>query len=267
MSEASLPKPKHLGRDYGDQFADPAVVAAYHHRPPYPAEVFGVLQNLVVGTPRAVLDLGCGTGDLARPLAAVVDAVDAVDSSAGMIERGRGLPGGDRPNLRWILGQAEDAPLPRLSYGLVTAGESLHWMDWYRLFPRLAGLLAPGAYLALVGRGELPTPWWDELLPIIQRYSTNRDYQPYDLIEELEKRELFEPCGVERTPAVPVRQSIESYIESTHSRNGLSRDRMTADSAAAFDREVEQLLVAHFPDRILKFDVVGGITWGNLERN
>ncbi len=132
-----LPKPKHLGPEYASQFADPAVVAAYHHRPPYAPGVFLVLRDLIVGEPRTVLDLGCGTGDIARPLAGVVDFVDAVDCSAAMIERGQTLPGGDRPNLSWIRRYAEEVPLPRAIYGLVTAGESLHWMDWARLMPRL----------------------------------------------------------------------------------------------------------------------------------
>ncbi|MBV9278962.1 MAG: class I SAM-dependent methyltransferase, partial [Chloroflexi bacterium] len=52
--------------------------------------------------PRVVLDAGCGTGDVARPLAPLVDRVDAVDISAGMIERGRRLPGGENPAITWI---------------------------------------------------------------------------------------------------------------------------------------------------------------------
>ena len=47
-----------------------------------------------------------------------------------MIARGQDLPGGDLPNLCWILGRAEEAIFARATYGLVTAGDSLHWMDW-----------------------------------------------------------------------------------------------------------------------------------------
>jgi SAM-dependent methyltransferase len=284
--------------------------------------VFSKLRDLVVGTPRSVLDLGCGTGDLARPLAALVDSVDAIDCAPRMIERGKRLPDGDRPNLRWILGNAEEAPspptshglahtqeaplpptshglrhtqetplprashglghtqetplprashglghtqetpLPRASYGLITAGESLHWMDWDLLFPRLCTLLAPGAYLAMVSRPELPRAWSSDLLPIIQRYTTNRDYQPYSLVDELAKRGLFEPVGEERTPPLPFRQPLESYVESIHSRNGFSRDRMTCSAAAAFDAQVESLLTSHYPDRTVELEVVGRIVWG-----
>ena len=91
-----LPKPKHLGPEYAAQFADRSVVAAYRHRPPYPAEVFEVLAGLIAATPyttRAVLDAGCGTGDVARNLVSRVDRLDAVDPSAAMLEAGRPLPG------------------------------------------------------------------------------------------------------------------------------------------------------------------------------
>jgi len=262
LAETTIPKPSHLGPEYAEQFADPAVVAAYHHRPPYPARLFTVLSDLVVGQPRVVLDLGCGTGDIARPMAAVVDAIDAVDCSQGMIERGRGLPGGDRANLAWILGYAEEVRLPRARYGLATAGESLHWMDWDRLLPRLIELLASGAYLALVSRAEGPTPWWDDLLTLIQRYTTNREYQPYSLVAELDKRGLFAQHGRERLDPLPFQQSIESYIESIHSRNGFSRDRMTHEAAAAFDEQAGRLLSTHCPSGYVQFDVVGSVTWG-----
>lgn len=41
-------------------FQDPDVAAAYVHRPPYPVEVFDVLESLMSGPPRRILDLGAG---------------------------------------------------------------------------------------------------------------------------------------------------------------------------------------------------------------
>ena len=77
-------------------FAHPEVAAVYRHRPPYPDEVFDLLRGLVVDRPATVLDIGAGEGALARPLAAVVDHVDAVDVSAAMIEAGRSRPAAHR---------------------------------------------------------------------------------------------------------------------------------------------------------------------------
>jgi SAM-dependent methyltransferase len=138
-----LPKPDHLSDAYAAQFTDPSVVAAYPTRPPYPPDVFPLLAALIATSPRVVLDIGCGTGDIARNLVSMVDRVDAVDISAPMIELGRQLPGGDGPRLRWIHGRAEEVELEP-PYALIAAGESLHWMQWDVLLPRLGRLLAPG---------------------------------------------------------------------------------------------------------------------------
>ena len=69
-------------------FTYPGVASAYQYRPPYPDLVFDVLTGLIADAPKTVLDLGAGEGALARPLAARVDQVDAVDISAAMVEEG-----------------------------------------------------------------------------------------------------------------------------------------------------------------------------------
>lgn len=256
-----LPKPDHLEPAYGSQFQDPSVVAAYRHRPPYPAEVFDVLIGLVAGEPGSVLDLGTGTGAIARGLVGRVARVDAIDPSRGMIEAGRGLPGGDHPDLTWVEGHAENAPL-RPPYGLVTAGASLHWMDWATVLPRVRDALVPGGVLAIVDEREQPQPWDAALKGIIGRFSTNRAYRPYDLIEELERRGLFRRQGRLRTAPVAFRRTVAEYVESLHARNGLSRDRTTAEAASAFDREVTALVTPHAVDGRLSLRVAAEVAWG-----
>jgi SAM-dependent methyltransferase len=255
------PKPRGLSAEYAAQFGDAAIVAAYPSRPPYPAGVFAVLTRLIGEGPRAVLDLGCGTGDLARRLAPLVERVDAVDRSERMIALGKTLPGGDAPNLRWIVGAAEDAPIAP-PYGLATAGESLHWMAWDVVLPRVRDALAPDGMLAVVGRGEAPSPWWDELIALIARYSANHDFQPYDLIEELRERGLFAEKGRRALVAEPFEQRVSAYVESIHSRNGFSRDRMTPEDAAAFDEGVRALVSPYARDGMLYIGVTGEVVWG-----
>ncbi|NJN82463.1 MAG: class I SAM-dependent methyltransferase [Caldilineaceae bacterium] len=95
---------------------------------------------------------------LARNLAPRVDRVDAVDLSPRMVEEGKRLPGGNHSNLRWIVGAVEDAQLDP-PYALVTAGQSIHWMDWDVLLPRLHKCLSPRGALALVGISIARQPW------------------------------------------------------------------------------------------------------------
>ncbi len=255
------PKPAHLGPEYGAQFQDAAVAEAYMHRPPYPAEVFEILAGLLV-EPRTVLDAGTGRGEIARMLAQVAARVDAVDPSAEMIARGKLLPGGDLPTLRWILAPAETAPLDP-PYGLITAAASLHWMQWSVVLPRFRAALALGALIAIVGDGWLPLPWERDLTPIITRYTTNRLYQPYDVIHEIEARGLFEKIGERQTAPVPFEQPLDAYVESFHARNGFSRERMRSGDAEAFDAAVHELVAPHAPDGIVRMEITSRVVWGH----
>src|SRR5918998_866070 len=109
-------------------FLHEGVARAYRHRPPYPPALFDALEALIVDAPRHVLDLGAGEGALARPLAERVDKVDAVEISPAMVAEGRARPGGDHPHLAGHVAAGESFALQG-PYALVTAGQSLHWMD------------------------------------------------------------------------------------------------------------------------------------------
>jgi SAM-dependent methyltransferase len=255
-------KPRGLGPDYAAQFCDASVADAYQHRPPYPLEVFDILADLVKGEPRRVLDLGCGRGEIARPLLDRVDQIDAVDASAAMIERGRALPGGDGPRLHWIVGPAESAAL-RPPYGLVVAASSLHWMDWEIVLPRLREALRPGAFVAIFDDQTMPIPWTEQLNALIPRYSTNREFEPYRLLDELESRGLFRLAGSRRTQAVPFRQPIDAYVESFHSRNGFSRQRQSVADARAFDDAVRAIVAPHaVGDGEVELELCSTVHWG-----
>jgi len=264
------PKPKHWQPEYGAWFQDAGIVAAYPNRPPYPPETFTILAGLMApDAPRTVLDVGCGTGDLARRLAPLVERVGAVDLSAGMIARGKRLPGGADPRIRWIHAAAEDAPLAP-PYALITAGESIHWMQWDTLMPRLAAALAPGGSLAIVERNwEGPPALWARVAPLFARYSANKHFLPSDIIAELESRGLFHKTGERQAGPVSWRPTADEYIACRHSQNGFSRERMAPGEAEAFDAAIRAALretaaagVVAERDGRLELAVTAKVVWG-----
>ncbi|MBA3946772.1 MAG: methyltransferase domain-containing protein [Herpetosiphonaceae bacterium] len=254
-------KPAYLGPHYAAAFQDQMVAQAYQYRRSCPPATFPLLAHLIHDEPRVVLDVGCGTGDIARNLVDLVDHIDAVDVSQAMIDQGKLLPRGDDPNIRWILGRAEDVPLVP-PYALITAGQSLHWMDWEIVLPRFRDLLTPNGVLAIIRPEEAPRPWNDGVGHIIGRYSTNQDYQPFDMIPALEQAGLFQQQGLQTTEPVVFTQSIDAYIESFHGMSSLSRERMGAESAAAFDAEVRSLVTPFAQDGQLVLEVTGEVLWG-----
>ncbi len=254
-------RPEFWGARHSERFTDPSIIAAYRYRPPYPDALIDRLISLITDEPCAVLDVGCGPGNVARPLLPHVARVDAVDVSPGMIELGKMLPGGDDPRLRWFVGRAEDVPL-HPPYALITAGASLHWMDWEVALPRFHGALTPNGHLAIVGVDEADEPWTPAIRAIIPRYSTNPDFQPFDLIGELERRGLFRRVGDYQTERVPLVRSVSDFIEWFHSMSSFSRDLMAPDAVAAFDAELRATVAPFVRGGFLDTHIVGRVTWG-----
>lgn len=262
------PRPLQYQEAYAARFKHRSMAESYERRPPYPDEVYRILLGLPEASGGRGLDVGCGTGRIARSLVDHVAGVDAVDFSQEMIRVGKSLIRGDHPNLRWILGRVEEVEL-KPGYALVTAGASVHWMDWSVVFPRFHKALTPDGYVAII-EGDRPfmAPWGEAERELIRQYSTNRHFKQIDLIKELVKRGHLRTVGDRRTVPVNFSQTVEDYVESFHSRESMSREHMGAGNVRAFDGELSRIL-ADFADdiRVLQFQLETRVVWGRPIRN
>ena len=258
------PRPPGWSRAYAEWFGDASMVENYRFRPEYPAELFTFLASLA-GPSGAVLDAGCGPGDIARPLAPLVDRVDAVDLSPRMILEGRRRPGGDADDLVWTAGAIEDVELDG-PYDLVVAGDSVHWFDWRVVIPRFATVLAPGGRLAIVSRNWFEDPELGSRLgPVYARFGANQDFRPVDAVAELERRGLFAREGEHTTAPAAWRPTLGEILGCHHSQNSFDVERMQADEVATFDAEVEavmRVLVPEGADGRFELDTTATIVWG-----
>ncbi len=255
------PIPPQLTPENAARFQEQGVAEVYHLRLPYPEGVFSTLATLMPDQARRILDVGTGTGDLARRMTAFAERVDAVDVSAPMLAKGRAAPGGDHPKLRWIEGRVEAVALEP-PYGLITGGDSIHWMDWDIVFPRFHDLLAPAGVLAIITRFEQRTPWRDALQPLIETYTVYPKFEAYNLIDGLVERGYFQVLGEHVTPPDSHRQSVEDYLMSWHSRGGLARETMPAEHIAAFDSGLRELVEPYAENGFLSLQTQGRVTWG-----
>jgi SAM-dependent methyltransferase len=109
-----------------------------------------LLRQLPARTDR-ILEIGCGTGQLAAHLSNRADRVDAVDLSMTMIGRARSrYP--SLSNIRWLADDVLDPHLPLATgYDAVVAVASLHHLPLLPALTRMAALVRPGGVLAVVG--------------------------------------------------------------------------------------------------------------------
>jgi SAM-dependent methyltransferase len=253
-------KPRHLAPEYAAQFGDEEIAAAYRHRPPYPPETFAILEPLLGSRPRTVLELGAGTGDFTIGLAPLVDNLIAVEPSRPMLERGLRRTNMHR-HVQWLDVAAEDYAFEG-PYSGVVAAEAFHWLDWHGILPRIGTSLVSIGHLILVERAVAePLPWDASLRALVRQYSTNRDYEPYDTVTELEARGLITVGGRARTETVVYAQAAADYLESFHSRNGFSRARLQPGRAREFDESLKTLLARYCPDDTVRLPVQARIVW------
>ena len=106
--------------------------AAKHYlagRPPYGRGLISrIVKDLRLGAKDAVMDLGCGPGQLAMLFAPFVRSVLALDPSAEMLEVARHAASGVG-NVRFKTGSSFDIGPELGTFKLVTIGRAFHWMD------------------------------------------------------------------------------------------------------------------------------------------
>jgi SAM-dependent methyltransferase len=249
-------------RSLGRVFEEEEVARLYNQRAPFPPDTFAILESLLIG-PRAVLDLGAGSGALARYMLAFADRIDAIDPSAAMIAEGRRLPHGNDPRIRWVIGTAEDAPLDP-PYGLATAGASLHWMDLERVFPRLVPTLVPGARLAILETEESPIgddSWLREADIITKRYDKPGDHLDIDdVMTDIETTGRFVREAERRTLPISIHRSIHEYLDWQHTKTSLARSRI-GERAGRYDADMRALFARRGMSNI-ELEIVGRVIYG-----
>ena len=114
------------------------------HRAGFPDFFFARVEGLGIGLPgQRIVDLGTGTGTLARGFAARGCDVIGIDPAETMLEQARQLDAAAGVSTRYITASAEDTGLPDASADIVSAGQCWHWFDRPRAAREVARLLVP----------------------------------------------------------------------------------------------------------------------------
>ena|SRR5215472_7616325 len=130
------------------------VADEYDRLRPGPAPA--ALDWLLPGQPSVVVDLGAGTGLLARAVAARSHQVIAVEPD----DRMRAVLAARSPGVEVLAGRGEAIPLPDASADAVLVSSAWHWMDADRAAREVARILRDGGRFGVLWTGrDRTTPW------------------------------------------------------------------------------------------------------------
>jgi SAM-dependent methyltransferase len=144
---------KERAPDFGPTAAD-----YRRHRAGFPPElVERLVESGAVRSGDRTVDLGTGTGSLARLLAPQVASVVGIDPSEALLAQARAIEPSP-PNLSFAAGIAERTGLGDGSFDLVTAGQCWHWFDAAPAAAEIRRILCPCGRLVVAHFDWLPLP-------------------------------------------------------------------------------------------------------------
>ena len=149
--------PGSAARRYGQVF-DEVATEYDRRRPAYPDELVDRACRVAgIGTGDHVLEVGCGSGQLTRGLAARGLHVTALEPGKSLMALARqNLEGAGR--VEFLNAQFEDAWLPRQQFQAVFSASAFHWVDPEVSWRKAADVLVPGGTLALMQYFGLEEP-------------------------------------------------------------------------------------------------------------
>jgi SAM-dependent methyltransferase len=127
-------------------------------RPTYPTELFADLAAITrLNRQPAVLEVGCGTGQATRSLAALGGSVSAVEPGLDMATVARQRLS-DLPNVEVETSSIEEWDDRGRRFDLIVAASSWHWVDPSVGWRKAHAVLRPEGWMALLGNVVVSRP-------------------------------------------------------------------------------------------------------------
>ncbi|MEI8633208.1 class I SAM-dependent methyltransferase [Vibrio sp. PP-XX7] len=127
------------------------------HREGFPPALLSRLQPCAIGlSGQSILDIGTGTGTLARQFALQGAKVSGLDVASELIEQAKSLDRQAGTRVDYHVGSAEELPFVDQSMDVISAGQCWHWFNSAQVARECHRVLKPGGALVICHFDWLP---------------------------------------------------------------------------------------------------------------
>jgi SAM-dependent methyltransferase len=221
----------------------------------FPDSLFDRLAAFGIGRRgQAIVDLGTGTGTLARGFARRGCKVIGIDPDERMLAEARRLDQSAGVSADYRKGVAESVPLPDRTADVVSAGQCWHWFDAPRAAAEIARLTKPGGFVLVAHFDWLP--WAGNAVE-----ATERLIEAHNPDWHLGRGNGFHPESLPHLHRVGFRgfetfsynvdvpYSPEAWRGRIRASAGVGAS-LSPEKIAAFDADLARLLADRFPGEL-----------------
>lgn len=241
------------------------------YRVAYPRELIDDLRMraALTGTGR-LLDLACGTGEVALPMHTFFREVWAVDQEREMVEVARRKSEHCRAtNISWMTGRAEEVEAAPDSFELITIGSAFHRLDRRLIAECAVQWLAPDGCIAEMGCNAAwhgNEEWQHVAAEIIGKWTNQssagrgRTHLMSPCHEDILSDAGFEDVENYRFPTRYV-WTLDSFIGYLHS-TGKASKALAGDHAEEFEADLRRALLGcdsrgQYPETVDFYYILG----------
>jgi ubiquinone/menaquinone biosynthesis C-methylase UbiE len=252
-----------------DLFKSTANFYAQYRFPYLESMIDSLLEKTGIENNDKLIDLACGPGRLAIPLAKYFSDVLAIDLEEEMIFAGKEIARDlNIRNIQWMVGRAEEFVVSPETIKLITIGDAFHRLDQLTVLQNIYGALKRGGYLAIIG-GSIITNGnrdWQKVLKtvLVKWYSPVNDNINYkeqfpNALNEFGFKDVFS-CSFEEECSLTV-EGIIGYLYSMF----IFSKRAIGNDNEEFEKTITNSLLELEPQNIFKYDFNCGYTIGKKE--
>jgi SAM-dependent methyltransferase len=227
------------------------------HRAGFPDSLFERLAAHGVGRPgQSIVDLGTGTGSLARGFARRGCHVIGIDPAEALLQAASELDASAGVSVEYRVARAEDTGLPDAAFDVVAAGQCWHWFDRPQAAIEAARILKSHGILVIAHFDWIPLTGNMVRLTeeLIEHHNPDWKMGRGLGIHPLWLRDLGEAGyrGLETfSYDIDAPYTPEAWRGRIRASAGVGGS-MSAEQVEEFDRELAELLASRFPGALLQ---------------